>query len=161
VRQAIRNAFQKGTPISIDPSLEAARRVRERILEVIPECQVLLASRPEIQALSECEDLESGIKVLQAKGTRIMGIKMGEQGCKVMFGDEQVDIPPMTGKKVIDTTGAGDSFNAGFVFGQLSGWSRANSARLGNALAYQVITSGKGIAGLRDPGEIANALKTA
>jgi len=50
---------------------------------------------------------------------------------------------------VVDTTGAGDAFNAGFVFGLLAGWGDADSLRLANACGASAVQALGGTGGLR------------
>ena len=145
----IEHAHEAGIPVSLDPSLEAALRARERVLEAVPRCQVLLVSQPELTALSGAEEVERGVAFLMDRGASLLAVKMGERGSRVFSQEETASVPAFAGGEILDTTGAGDCFNAGFLCGLLSGWSRAQSARLGNALAYLAITEGKGVAGLK------------
>ena len=65
-----------------------------------------------------------------AQQVPLVAVKLGEQGGIARRGDEVVkaDSLPVT---VVDTTGAGDSFDAGFIYGYLTGWDLARSLRLG------------------------------
>ena len=69
-------------------------------------------------------------------------IKLGEKGCMVMEDDE-IQVIPTYRVKVLDSTGAGDAFNAGFIYGLLRGLRIGDAAKIGNALgAYKCMGLG-------------------
>ena len=65
-------------------------------------------------------------------------MKMGEKGCMVGW-DGRCEQVPGVRVKVVDTTGAGDAFAAGFLFGRLLGASPLQCARLANAVAARIV----------------------
>ncbi len=67
-------------------------------------------------------------------------ITKGKQGAEVLTKDESVEIPAISVEKVIDSTGAGDQFAAGVLYGAAHGLSLAESGRLGVAAATETIS---------------------
>ena len=61
-------------------------------------------------------------------------VKRGEKGCYVASDEGCYEVPAYK-VKVVDTTGAGDAFNAGFLYGLLKGKNLEDCARIGNYLA--------------------------
>ena len=78
------------------------------------------------------------IRELQALGVKEIALKQGEDGCRVASSeiDEHV---PVIATEVVDTTSAGDSFNAGYLAGRARGMSQVDAARVGSTLASLVI----------------------
>jgi len=72
------------------------------------------------------------------KGVKIVAVKLGGKGCYVTDGHEQHLIEPFK-VKVVDTTGAGDAFCAGFLFGLINERSLYECGRLGNFVASRCV----------------------
>ncbi len=85
---------------------------------------------------------EKAVKHLFKKGVESVIAKMGEKGAKVYLEKRILDIPAFK-SSTVDTTGAGDSFNAAFIYGRLKGMDDEESARLA-ALAASITVSRKG-----------------
>ncbi|MFN2396658.1 MAG: carbohydrate kinase family protein [Bacteroidales bacterium] len=64
--------------------------------------------------------------------TNILVIKRGNKGSKVHFNDQLLDLPPFLNKQVVDAIGAGDSFNAGFIYKFINGNSIPECQKFGN-----------------------------
>jgi sugar/nucleoside kinase (ribokinase family) len=82
------------------------------------------------------------------RGVGTVGLKMGAEGCYVRSGAEQVSVPAFA-VNVIDTSGAGDAWIAGFLAGIRKGWDMESSARLGNAAGALCTTAIGTTAGLK------------
>lgn len=67
-------------------------------------------------------------------GAKWVAVKMGENGCYVTDGSTGIKIPPQK-VEVVDTTGAGDAFNAGFIYGMLQGKDIETCGKIGNITA--------------------------
>jgi sugar/nucleoside kinase (ribokinase family) len=105
--------------------------VRERV-------DILFANESEACALWGCDEVEGAVERARAE-VGITCITLSEKGSVVVAGDETHEVPafPTT---VVDTTGAGDLYAAGFLYGYTSGRSLADSARLGSVAASEVIS---------------------
>jgi ribokinase len=72
-------------------------------------------------------------------GVKIVVVKLGDKGCYVTDGQEQVVVEPFP-VKAIDTTGAGDAFDAGFLYGLLDNKNNLyECGKLGNFVASKSI----------------------
>jgi sugar/nucleoside kinase (ribokinase family) len=64
----------------------------------------------------------------------IVGVKLGEKGCYLKRGSEEIFIPPYD-VPAVDVSGAGDAFYAGFLYAYLKKWDLETMGKLGNAVA--------------------------
>ncbi len=92
----------------------------------------------ELLQISGKKEVEKAVKSLFKKGIEVLLVKMGEKGVKIFEGKNTYEIPAIQ-TKVVDTTAAGDAFNAGFIYGRLKGLSDEESAKLGVVLASIVV----------------------
>ena len=100
---------------------------------------MLFANEAEARALAGTEDLEAAIAFLAPQvGTLV--VTCGSKGARAIAGAEHVSIPAIWIEEVVDTTGAGDLFAAGFLVGQARGRSLEESLRIGSIAAAEVIS---------------------
>lgn len=121
-----------GVKISLAPGTLYARRGLEEMEAILKKCEVLFLNREEIGLLTG-KGYEEGAALLRAKGVRNVAVTLGPEGCYVL-GDEGLHLPAYR-TEVVDTTGAGDAFAAGFLFGMLHGQGAEACGRLGNRCA--------------------------
>ena len=79
------------------------------------------------------------IRRIAGYGVREVVVKDGEKSCFVLANDKLVSVTPETVSGVVDTTGAGDSFNAGYIAARLSGKDPAQAAKFAHSVAGRVI----------------------
>ena len=94
------------------------------------------------QALWGDKDVAQTLQRLKAAGVQQAVVKQGAAGCchqALHRGLPAITIPTQAGRKVVETTSAGDSFNAGFLAGYLQGLEVEECARMGHRLAGIVI----------------------
>jgi sugar/nucleoside kinase (ribokinase family) len=99
--------------------------------ELLRLTDIFLPNENEALALSGTSTLEAAVQILSQK-SQIVVIKCGRDGALASQGDKTVHAPALT-VQVVDTVGAGDSFDAGFLYGWLNGWTIEKSLRLGVA----------------------------
>lgn len=99
--------------------------------EVLGGADVFLPNAHEAMAVSGASDLENALQTLSRK-IQVVAIKCGGEGAWACRGDETVRVPALP-VQVVDTVGAGDSFDAGFLYGWLNGWSLDRSLALAAA----------------------------
>ncbi len=99
---------------------------------------VVFGNEHEICSLYETEDLSKAVKDLQGR-CNLAIITQGKNGTIVATSDSKIEVPAHQVKKVIDRTGAGDLFAAGFLYGMTSGRSLEDCAKLGGLAAAEVI----------------------
>jgi len=99
---------------------------------------VLFANEGEVKALYQTEDLD--VALAQVKGhADVAAITRGAQGSMVVSGETVISVPAAPVDQVVDTTGAGDLYAAGFLRGLTSGRSLADCARMGGICAAEII----------------------
>ena len=140
-RKAIRIAKEAGTRVAFtlsDPF--CVGRYREEFIELVQnDLDIVFANEDEAKALFEVEAFD---EVLQHFGRwgGIAALTRSEKGCVVVGGGEIHVIDAAQVERVIDTTGAGDAFAAGFLFGLVRGKSLAICGRLGALAAGEIIS---------------------
>ena len=140
-RKAMAAAKKAGAKIALTLSDSfCVGRFRDEFLGLMKsDLDILFANEDEALALFEVEDFEDAIKAAQAWGG-IAAITRSAKGCVIVKGDEAHAVPAAPVAQVIDTTGAGDQFAAGFLFGLTRGKSLADCGRLGALAAAEVIS---------------------
>jgi 2-dehydro-3-deoxygluconokinase len=109
--------------------------------EILPLVDLALPTLEDEQELFGDTDAASCIARLRAAGIKEIVVKRGGLGCLIFATGDCVEVPPAKVVQPVDTTAAGDSFNAGYLAARLSGASAAEAARAGHRLAGVVIMS--------------------
>ncbi len=121
------------TRVSLDIGTEPALRARSQILEMLPRLDVIFPNETELTLLGEGRTIDDSLDYLLDNRANAIVTKRGRKGSLLAVGNKRVELPAFQ-VEVKDTTGAGDSFNAGVVLGRLVGLSWEASTALGNAL---------------------------
>jgi sugar/nucleoside kinase (ribokinase family) len=103
-----------------------------RIRQLITSCDVLLMTEEEIPFAAAGRVGDEAYAYLFAAGARAVVVKQGAAGCTVVLPDERVPVPGFR-VPLVDTIGAGDCFDAAFVYGRLHGLDWRAAAELANA----------------------------
>jgi sugar/nucleoside kinase (ribokinase family) len=114
-------AKQMGLTVSLDPGHDPSGRWSHALWDAFPNCDVLFVNQVELAALSGCSDVTDGLYAM-SKGPSIVVAKLGKSGSKALAGGRLYSTKPID-VQATDTTGAGDSFNAGFLHLWLRGFS--------------------------------------
>lgn len=123
--------------ISLDPGALYARKSLKSLKPIIQRSYAMLPNENEIRLLTGA-GYEMGSKILMNEGASLVAVKLGARGCYVTNGKESYFVEPYE-KKVVDTTGAGDAFCAGFLYGLVKGRNLYECGRLGNFVAARCI----------------------
>jgi sugar/nucleoside kinase (ribokinase family) len=110
-----------------------------RALIAAGEIDILFANHVELAALTGCEDFHDGIAALRDSVPTLV-VTRSEQGAVAVSGGEMAEVPAEPVTRVVDTTGAGDLFAAGFLFGQVRGRSLKDCLTLGAICAAEIIS---------------------
>ena len=100
---------------------------------------ILFANESEIKSLYQVDSFEAALAAARAEN-KICALTRSEKGSVVIKGGEVHAVPAAPVARVIDTTGAGDLYAAGFLFGFTHGKPLAECARLGGIAAAEVIS---------------------
>ena len=106
--------------------------MRKRVVDT------LFANEFELRSLYETSDLSTAID-LARKDVRLAVVTRSEKGAIAIEGDEETSVPAVPVGRVVDTTGAGDLFASGFLFGLARGMPNLKSLKLGALAAAEVI----------------------
>lgn len=113
-------------------------RARHFLLNFISRhVDILIGNQAEYESLFNCELKQSSSAIDQIVSEGV--VTCGESGAVVRTGNEWLSVPTSE-LSVIDTTGAGDAFAAGYLYGRSLGWTCSRSASLGNCMAGSVVT---------------------
>jgi len=123
--------------VSLDPGEIYARKGLARLKLFIKRCFVVMPSENELKVLTG-KIWREGAKKLLKEGAGIVAVKLGEKGCYVTDGSQSHMVPPYR-TRVVDTTGAGDAFCAGFLYGLLKKRDLYECGLLGNLVASKCI----------------------
>ncbi len=139
--------------VSIDISPEPAQKAVDRLIGIIPSLKLIILGRPEICAIAGKETLDEALGFLIGMSPPlIIALKVGKYGCQIFKKGEVFSIPAFP-VEVVDTTGAGDAFSAGMVYGIATGMDLISCATLANvmgALSSAVHGAGTSLPGRED-----------
>jgi sugar/nucleoside kinase (ribokinase family) len=124
-------ARRAGLTTSLDTGFDTSGRWDGGLRDTLRETDLFFPNEVELEALTGCADPADGLRAL-ANGTTRVVAKLGEDGAMALDGDSVVHVPAYP-VETVDTTGAGDSFNAGFLHRWLAGAPLVECLRLGAA----------------------------
>ena len=135
----LKMAQQSGARISLDlASFNVVQESHELVEQIVESfVDILIANEDEARAFTGHRDEARAIEALSKK-VEIAVLKVGEQGSFIACSGQIVPIQPKTGGAAIDTTGAGDLWAAGFLYGLVNGYSLEQCGELGSACGYEV-----------------------
>jgi 2-dehydro-3-deoxygluconokinase len=135
---AIETARAAGNKVSYDPNLRLKLWSPERARDVMRRTAALadyvLPSIEEAQWIWELNEPEAIAQEILGQGAKLTAIKLGAEGCLVAGADGRIERVTGFQVNVLDTTAAGDSFDAAFILGILNGQSAVDTARFANAV---------------------------
>ena len=116
IRKSISIAKENGTKIAFSVSdVFCIERFRESFLEIIKnDCDIVFANEEEIKALTGGSNIDEDLNTLM-KEDKILAITRGEQGALIISQNNKYEISSEKIDNLVDTTGAGDIFAAGFL----------------------------------------------
>jgi sugar/nucleoside kinase (ribokinase family) len=145
VFEAVEIASRSDIPIFFDPGPKLTRIPIEMLKRLISASRVVLLNEREMDLIEETDCTWDSARELLQKGPKAIVLKRGPEGCWICTDCGLIEVPGHR-VRVVDTTGAGDAFNATFVYGYLRGWSYKKSAVLANAVgAVKVTKMGTGV----------------
>lgn len=131
VGRIFEKAHSMGLTTSLDTGWPSEGETNGDLEAVWPHLDVFLPNEVEAEHLTGKASVEEALDVLGAKGFTTV-VKLGPDGAVARQRGQAVSSPGYV-IDVVETTGAGDSFNGGFLHGYLSGWELRDCLALGNA----------------------------
>ncbi|MGQ9598429.1 MAG: carbohydrate kinase family protein [Anaerolineae bacterium] len=143
--RALEMARHYGLTVTLDPGMVLPEATRNEVQALLPTIHILLLNLAEARQWTGPQKPEDCISSLLAMGVRSVALKLGREGCLIGHGGGLMRVPGFT-ILARDSTGAGDSFDAGILAGYLNGLDWHRTALLGNALG--AMTTGRVGAGV-------------
>jgi ribokinase len=137
VQKRLVTSLSKSVKLSLDPGELYAKKGLRVLKPIIERCFAIFPNEHEVNLLTG-KGYKKGAQKLLDTGIRIVAVKLGPKGCYVTDGKEEHSISRFPAK-VVDTTGAGDAFCAGFLYGLVKNKNLAECGRLGNFVASKCI----------------------
>ena len=130
-----------------------------QVAEVLAQLDYIIPSRTEAAFFTGSSDPATAAEAFRGYGAKNVIIKLGGAGAYALTPDGPLHVPAFD-VRAVDTTGAGDSFVAGFLSGLLLGQPVAAALRRGSATAALSVQAVGATAGVRNPRQVADALST-
>jgi sugar/nucleoside kinase (ribokinase family) len=140
-----RKAKKLGLTTSFDMQWDPQEAWKLDIADVLPHVDIFLPNEKELMFLTGKSKLKEAIDFVK-KYTDILVVKRGNKGSFVHYKDQLTDLPPFLNKQVVDSIGAGDSFNAGFIFKFINGKDLSECQKFGNLTGAVSTTAAGGTA---------------
>ncbi len=142
--QPMANVLKKAKALEITTSLDTAWDATGKWLETLEPClpfvDIFLPSLTEAQYLAGTSELHEITEFFRNYGINTIGIKMGEHGSYVSTPEENLHVPAYP-VDIVDATGAGDAYVAGFLAGLVKGWDLKPTAELASATGAACVTA--------------------
>lgn len=155
----LKTARKMGLTTSLDTAWDMKNRWMKALRPCLPYLDYFMPSEREVKMLlGHCRPRDAAESFLKM-GLRTFILKQGEKGA-VLFTKSggEIQMPPFKAK-VVDTTGAGDCFCAGFIKGLSLRWSLGDCLRLGNAAGACAVGALGATTGLQSFGQVKGYLK--
>jgi len=145
VFEAINCARKTGVKVSFDPTLRvdvwnSVATLRKTYSRALRLCDIATFSSEEAEFIFGTSETEEAAQRALRYGIGIVGIKLGERGAYIINKDGTRVQAPAFKVKAVDTTGAGDGWNAGLLVGLCKGWDLEKCVTVANALGAMVVT---------------------
>jgi len=150
-------ARKRKIPVMLD-----AGSVREGMIELAHLCDYVVCSEEFAREFTESRDTfdaEKAIMHMKSFGTKATTITLGEKGSITLCGDETFYTPAFN-VDVVDTTGAGDVFHGGYIYGLLQNWNIQIAVKFASAFAALKCRKIGGRAGIPGLEEVESFMKT-
>jgi sugar/nucleoside kinase (ribokinase family) len=128
VPQLFAAAHNLGLTVSLDTNYDPTEQWDGGLAEALKHTDVFLPNETELCAIARQADPAAALGVLAGR-VPLVAAKLGARGALGQRGTERAEAGPLP-VKVVDTTGAGDTFDGGFLYGYLAGWPLARALRL-------------------------------
>ena len=146
-QKRIVETIPEDTLVSFDPGALYARKGIAALGSIVERTFVLMPNAGELELLTGITDYRKGAEAMLRKGVKVVAVKLGSRGCYVTDGKQSYNVEAFK-VSVVDTTGAGDAFCAGFLYGLIKHRNLEECGRIGNFVASRCTTKMGARAGL-------------
>ncbi len=140
VMQGMRTARDAGVKVSLDAADPfVVHAIKDRLWHVIDAfCDIVFLNAEEARALTELAPEDAGARIAAEARVETVVVKLGARGSMVHTGGRTIRVGIHT-VEAVDTTGAGDAYAAGFLYGMVHGWTPEQSGELAAAVAAETV----------------------
>ncbi len=136
---ATAHAHDGSVALSLSDPFCVARHRREFLDLLLDDVDILVGNEEEVTMLFDARSYRAALEAAEETGLLVV-MTRGAQGAVVLTAHGPQDVPAASAERIVDTTGAGDLFAAGFLFGLTHGLGPVESTRLGGVCAAEVIS---------------------
>ncbi|WP_289142674.1 carbohydrate kinase family protein [uncultured Brevibacillus sp.] len=138
--------------ISFDPSSLLTKKGLGPIEAFLAQTDILFVNRSELQDLVGDRIVEQALQDLHCLGVKEIFVKLGKEGAVYSSASERIYLPSLT-VKAVDSTGSGDAFAVGVLYGLSKGWDKGKVLQAGITLGARVVQQVGARTGLPYAGE--------
>jgi sugar/nucleoside kinase (ribokinase family) len=139
--------FQRAHSLGLTTSLDTNYDPSEKWIgfdELLSATDIFLPNKTEAFSITQLDDVESAAKQLANK-SKLVAVKLGADGAVLRTKDKTIFMPSIP-VNIVDTIGAGDTFDAGFLYGYLNNWDLEKSLQLATACGALSTQASGGVA---------------
>ncbi|PLS17713.1 2-keto-3-deoxygluconate kinase [Bacillus sp. M6-12] len=144
IKRAVGLAKQHNLLISFDPNIRlklwSKEEAKEKLTQLLPFVDIVLTGENEAELLLGVRDPKDIVKAFKEFGASYIAIKKGENGSIGYHGGQYLESPPVKALKVVDTVGAGDGFDSGFIYGVMNKWPLEKTLKFANTIGSMVVS---------------------
>ncbi|MBN2095029.1 MAG: carbohydrate kinase family protein [Candidatus Aenigmarchaeota archaeon] len=141
-KRLVDEAQKRKIEIVANPSISMVNHQPEALKYVMKKSQVIIMNGKEAQKITGCNSPQAALEKLKSYGAKTIIVTLDVRGC-IVYDEEAAFHVPAFKVKVVDTTGGGDSFTAGFVHAKARGFNTLEAVRFAGAVAaLNILTPG-------------------
>jgi sugar/nucleoside kinase (ribokinase family) len=159
--ELLRRARAAGVTTFLDTVWDDTGRWMRLLEPSLQYIDYFIPSLPEAQAIVGLDEPGEVARALIDHGVGTVALKMGAEGCLVMSAERDLLRLPAFEVEVVDATGAGDAFAAGFIAGVWHGWPLKKTALFASAVGALCVTGSGASGGVRSLTDTIECMETA
>ncbi|MDD4162215.1 MAG: carbohydrate kinase family protein [Methanothrix sp.] len=160
MKNAIKEAKKRNVSIVMNPSMSMVTHRPDELKYAMKNSEAIIMNGKESCLITGEKDVESAIKELKKYGAKIVIITQDVKGSLIAENGEIIRVPSYN-VKVVDTTGGGDSYTAGFVHAKFRGYSTEDAVKFAGAVAALNISTPGASTDLPTEKDVIEFMKTA
>lgn len=161
MKQLFSRIKEKDRILAVDMTKAKNGETLDDLRELLPYIDYIFPNEEEIALLTGEKDPCRNAQELVKRGVKTAVVKCGEKGCVAADKNGVKAFPAVAAEACVDTTGAGDAFAAGFIWGLSNGWNLEDCAKFACAAASCNIERFGATAGIESPEKVQRRFETA
>lgn len=130
----LKKAREEGLQTSLDTQMSITGNWKKPLTGVLEHLDLLFVDEDEARQISGVSSLKRASRLLLNRGPRTVVVKLGRRGCRIFTGRDDITVPGYN-VKALSTVGAGDAFDAGYLYSATKNWPLARRGAFANAVA--------------------------